>query len=158
MTSAAPTDDRPLPLAGVRVLELGALIAGPYASALLAQFGAEVVKVEPPGDLGEPAAGGGATDGDRKLARNSSLRRRARCAQTANGMDRCEAAGSTNAADTNKARRACEKSTCTCIRRSKWRESCVATVERAKRAVHPASWRPGAVLRSRNRMHSPGKN
>jgi crotonobetainyl-CoA:carnitine CoA-transferase CaiB-like acyl-CoA transferase len=50
MTSAAPTDDRPLPLAGVRVLELGALIAGPYASALLAQFGAEVVKVEPPGD------------------------------------------------------------------------------------------------------------
>ncbi len=44
----------PLPaLQGIRVLELGALIAGPYASALLAQFGAEVIKVEPPVD-GDP--------------------------------------------------------------------------------------------------------
>jgi len=41
------------PLKGVRVLELGALIAGPYASALLAQFGAEVIKIEPPGE-GDP--------------------------------------------------------------------------------------------------------
>jgi formyl-CoA transferase len=41
------------PLAGVRVLELGSLIAGPYAAALLAQFGAEVIKVEPP-DGGDP--------------------------------------------------------------------------------------------------------
>jgi crotonobetainyl-CoA:carnitine CoA-transferase CaiB-like acyl-CoA transferase len=40
-------------LAGVRVLELGSLIAGPYAGALLAQFGAEVIKIEPPGD-GDP--------------------------------------------------------------------------------------------------------
>ncbi len=40
--------DAPLPLSGVRVLELGTLIAGPYASALLAQFGAEVIKVEAP--------------------------------------------------------------------------------------------------------------
>lgn len=38
-----------LPLAGVRVIELGALIAGPYCAALLAQFGAEVIKIEPPG-------------------------------------------------------------------------------------------------------------
>jgi crotonobetainyl-CoA:carnitine CoA-transferase CaiB-like acyl-CoA transferase len=37
-----------MPLEGVKVLELGSLIAGPYASALLAQFGAEVIKVEPP--------------------------------------------------------------------------------------------------------------
>ena len=36
------------PLTGVRVLELGSLIAGPYAAALFAQFGAEVIKVEPP--------------------------------------------------------------------------------------------------------------
>jgi formyl-CoA transferase len=36
-------------LQGVRVLELGALIAGPYAAALFAQFGAEVIKVESPG-------------------------------------------------------------------------------------------------------------
>src|SRR5437868_13632057 len=42
-----------MPLAGVKVLELGSLIAGPYASALLAQFGAEVIKVEPPKD-GDP--------------------------------------------------------------------------------------------------------
>jgi crotonobetainyl-CoA:carnitine CoA-transferase CaiB-like acyl-CoA transferase len=43
----------PQALKGVRVLELGSLIAGPYASALLAQFGAEVIKVEPPGQ-GDP--------------------------------------------------------------------------------------------------------
>src|SRR5690606_8286821 len=35
-------------LAGLRVLELGQLIAGPFASAMLAGFGAEVIKVEPP--------------------------------------------------------------------------------------------------------------
>ena len=38
------------PLEGVRVIELGALIAGPYAAALLAQFGAEVIKIESPGE------------------------------------------------------------------------------------------------------------
>jgi len=42
-----------MPLEGVKVLELGSLIAGPYASALLAQFGAEVIKVEPPKE-GDP--------------------------------------------------------------------------------------------------------
>src|SRR2546429_5695881 len=36
------------PLAGVRVLELGVLIAGPFAGRLLADFGAEVIKVEEP--------------------------------------------------------------------------------------------------------------
>lgn len=45
--------EKPMPLKGVKVLELGSLIAGPYASALLAQFGAEVIKVEPPKD-GDP--------------------------------------------------------------------------------------------------------
>jgi crotonobetainyl-CoA:carnitine CoA-transferase CaiB-like acyl-CoA transferase len=40
-------------LEGVKVIELGALIAGPYASGLLAQFGAEVIKVEAPGE-GDP--------------------------------------------------------------------------------------------------------
>ncbi|HWK49776.1 MAG TPA: CaiB/BaiF CoA-transferase family protein, partial [Steroidobacter sp.] len=43
----------PLPLQGVKVLELGSLIAGPYAAALFAQFGADVIKVEPPGQ-GDP--------------------------------------------------------------------------------------------------------
>lgn len=41
------------PMSGVKVLELGSLIAGPYAAALLAQFGADVVKIEPPGH-GDP--------------------------------------------------------------------------------------------------------
>jgi formyl-CoA transferase len=45
------------PLAGVRVLELGQLIAGPFAARMLAEFGADVIKVEPP-------ARGGADGGD----------------------------------------------------------------------------------------------
>jgi crotonobetainyl-CoA:carnitine CoA-transferase CaiB-like acyl-CoA transferase len=40
------------PLAGVRVVEVGQLLAGPFAGAWLAYFGAEVIKVEPPG--GDP--------------------------------------------------------------------------------------------------------
>jgi len=36
------------PLVGVRVLELGSLIAGPFLGRMLADFGAEVIKVEPP--------------------------------------------------------------------------------------------------------------
>ncbi|OZI17288.1 CaiB/BaiF CoA transferase family protein [Bordetella genomosp. 7] len=40
-------------LAGIRVLELGQLIAGPFAAKTLADFGAQVVKVEPPGQ-GDP--------------------------------------------------------------------------------------------------------
>ncbi|MEL7158103.1 MAG: CoA transferase, partial [Actinomycetota bacterium] len=38
----------PQPLAGLRVVELATGIAGPYAGKLLADYGAEVVKVEPP--------------------------------------------------------------------------------------------------------------
>ena len=41
------------PLAGLKVLELGQLIAGPFAAKTLADFGADVVKVEPPG-AGDP--------------------------------------------------------------------------------------------------------
>jgi len=41
------------PLAGIRVLELGALIAGPFCAKILAEFGADVVKLEPP-KTGDP--------------------------------------------------------------------------------------------------------
>jgi formyl-CoA transferase len=41
------------PLAGVKVLELGTLIAGPFCTRILAEFGAEVIKVESP-DGGDP--------------------------------------------------------------------------------------------------------
>jgi len=41
------------PLAGLRVIELGTLLAGPFCGQLLGDFGAEVIKVEPPGQ-GDP--------------------------------------------------------------------------------------------------------
>jgi formyl-CoA transferase len=41
------------PLQGIRVLELGSLIAGPFCGKTLGDFGAEVIKVEPPGE-GDP--------------------------------------------------------------------------------------------------------
>jgi formyl-CoA transferase len=44
---------QPTALAGLRVLELGQLIAGPFAAKTLADFGAEVIKIEPPG-TGDP--------------------------------------------------------------------------------------------------------
>lgn len=53
VNTGASSDARPLPLQGVKVLELGSLIAGPYAAALFAQFGADVIKIEPPGQ-GDP--------------------------------------------------------------------------------------------------------
>ena len=55
MTTAAS----PGPLAGLKVLELGQLIAGPFAAKTLADFGAEVIKIEAPADLNRPGATGG---------------------------------------------------------------------------------------------------
>ena len=43
--ASAPTG----PLVGLKVVELGQLIAGPFAAKTLADFGAEVIKIEPPG-------------------------------------------------------------------------------------------------------------
>ena len=48
-----PVSGDSLPLAGVKVIELGQLIAGPFAGKTLADFGAEVIKIEPPGE-GDP--------------------------------------------------------------------------------------------------------
>ena len=42
-----------LPLRDVRVIEMGQLLAGPFCAQLLGDFGAEVIKVEPPGE-GDP--------------------------------------------------------------------------------------------------------
>jgi len=47
------SEAKPLPLQGVKVIELGTLIAGPFCARLLAEFGAEVIKIEQPGS-GDP--------------------------------------------------------------------------------------------------------
>ncbi len=54
------------PLAGIKVVELGTLIAGPFCARLLAEFGAEVIKIEAP-DGGDPLRTW------RKLHRGTSL-------------------------------------------------------------------------------------
>jgi crotonobetainyl-CoA:carnitine CoA-transferase CaiB-like acyl-CoA transferase len=51
--AASPVNAAVRPLAGLRVLEMGALIAGPFCTKILAEFGADVVKLEPPGS-GDP--------------------------------------------------------------------------------------------------------
>ncbi|MEE9249785.1 MAG: CoA transferase, partial [Alphaproteobacteria bacterium] len=50
---SATTNDRSGPLTDLRVIEMGQLLAGPFCGQLLADFGAEVIKVEPPG-IGDP--------------------------------------------------------------------------------------------------------
>jgi formyl-CoA transferase len=57
---------KPLPLQGIKVIELGTLIAGPFCARLLAEFGAEVIKIESP-------EGGDPLRKWRKLHRGTSL-------------------------------------------------------------------------------------
>ena len=62
------------PLQGYRVIELGQLLAGPFAGCLLGYFGAEIIKIEPPGG-GDPIRGWREMRGDtslwwRSIARN----------------------------------------------------------------------------------------
>ncbi|HEY1688847.1 MAG TPA: CoA transferase [Solirubrobacteraceae bacterium] len=48
--SRAAAENGPGPLAGVRVIELGQLLAGPFTGRLLGDLGAEIIKVEPPNE------------------------------------------------------------------------------------------------------------
>ena len=61
----------PGPLAGLRVVELGSLIAGPFATRLMAELGADVVKIESPAQGGDP--GGDPLRTWRKLHAGTSL-------------------------------------------------------------------------------------
>ncbi len=45
------------PLQGIRVIEMGQLLAGPFVGSRLADFGAEVIKIETPG-AGDPMRSG----------------------------------------------------------------------------------------------------
>lgn len=58
--SERPADFACGPLADLRLIELGTLIAGPFCGQILGDLGAEVIKVEPPG-VGDPMRGWGST-------------------------------------------------------------------------------------------------
>ncbi|WP_079415704.1 CaiB/BaiF CoA transferase family protein [Thiomonas intermedia] len=58
-------------LDGLRVLELGSLIAGPFATRLMAEFGADVIKIESPAQGDDP--GGDPLRSWRKLHKGESL-------------------------------------------------------------------------------------
>jgi crotonobetainyl-CoA:carnitine CoA-transferase CaiB-like acyl-CoA transferase len=58
-SGSPPSDEKTSglpPLVGLRVLEVGQILAGPFAGAILGYFGADVIKVEPPG-RGDPIRG-----------------------------------------------------------------------------------------------------
>src|SRR5436190_13087522 len=73
--------DRALPLAGLRVLDCSRVLAGPLATMLLADLGADVVKLEPPG--GDESRGWGppfwGDPADRVSAYFASVNRNKRC-------------------------------------------------------------------------------
>jgi succinyl-CoA---D-citramalate CoA-transferase len=65
--SAAEAGGKTGPLAGIRVVELGTLLAGPFAGRLLGDLGAEIIKIEPPGQPDPIRDWGNARYRDRSL-------------------------------------------------------------------------------------------
>ena len=62
-TDTVEAADQPVQTAdalhGVRVIEMGQLIAGPFCGKTLGEFGAEVIKIEAPADRSQPGSTGG---------------------------------------------------------------------------------------------------
>ena len=54
MTPSAATSPKPLPLEGVRIIDFSQLLPGPFATQMLGELGADVIKVERPG-IGDPS-------------------------------------------------------------------------------------------------------
>ncbi len=54
MTAPTTPRTKPLPLEGVRIVDFSRLLPGPFATQMLAELGADVIKVEPPG-VGDPS-------------------------------------------------------------------------------------------------------
>lgn len=57
--AAAKQQNSPMALEGLRVVEMGQLIAGPFCGKTLGEFGADVIKIEAPADPARPDAAGG---------------------------------------------------------------------------------------------------
>ena len=75
-TSALPTtttDGRPLPLAGVRIVDFTWIVAGPQATRIIADFGADVIRVENESHLDSVRMGGGAPADERARYNSSGL-------------------------------------------------------------------------------------
>ena len=74
MTQDAANDADPgsdLALSGLRVLEVGSFVSAPFAAKLLADFGADVIKIEPP--EGDPARRHGPFPDDEPHPERSAL-------------------------------------------------------------------------------------
>ena len=113
----APADERPL-LHDVKILDIGAYYAGPYSSRLLADLGADVIKLEP--TLGDPLRGierplllgagrealdRGEPEGPRAAARDRAVARLGRRRAPQHAARRRRAAGARRRADPRRAPR-----------------------------------------------------
>ena len=70
----------PLPLSGVRVLDIATFLAAPYAAAIFSEFGAEVIKIEEP-VAGDPFRRFGTADRPGQTRRSPGSPRRATSAR-----------------------------------------------------------------------------